>query len=145
MFSIGAHSQTFKEVSSDWGIHHVAEFPIFLGVWKISLPGSLNVAWPFAKWVGPMMAIIASISIVITAGYILRMIRRVFFGDVPEEHEHLLTPTRVTDKIALVMLASILIILGAVWLANCADICNEMQILRKYFGNEIRYLRRKIY
>jgi len=45
----------------------IAEFPIFLGVWRV-------------QW---LVAVIASISIVITAAYIMINIRKVFFGELP--------------------------------------------------------------
>ena len=44
----------------------VAEFPIFMGVWQ-------------AQW---LVAVIASISIVITAAYIMMNIRKVFFAEL---------------------------------------------------------------
>jgi len=74
----------------------VAEFPIFMGLWQ---------AYP---WV----AIIAAISIVITASYILRIIGQVFFGEMPENLVGHLHNVRVLDKIALVLLSAILIIVG---------------------------------
>lgn len=74
----------------------VAEFPIFMGLWQ---------AYP---WV----AIIAAISIVITASYILRIIGQVFFGKIPENLVGHLHNVRVLDKVALVLLSAILIIVG---------------------------------
>jgi NADH-quinone oxidoreductase subunit M len=74
----------------------IAEFPIFMGVWKIK----------------PYIAIIGGISIVITASYIIRIITSVFFGKMPEEyadHIHDVTPL---DKVALVLLSAILIGVG---------------------------------
>jgi NADH-quinone oxidoreductase subunit M len=74
----------------------VAEFPIFMGLW-----GSY-----------PWIAIAAVISIVITASYIIRIVGKVFFGELPEEfieHAHDVT---ALDKIALVFLSSILVIVG---------------------------------
>ncbi len=47
----------------------IAEFPIFMGLWTSY----------------PWVAIIAAISIVITASYIIRIIGRVFFGELPQE------------------------------------------------------------
>ena len=75
----------------------IAEFPIFMGVWKDS-PG-----WPC--WI----AIIAAISIVITASYIIRIIGRVFFGKLPEEFEGHVHDVTVLDKVALVFLSAIMI------------------------------------
>jgi len=74
----------------------VAEFPIFMGVWKFR----------------PYIAIIAGVSIVITASYIIRIITGVFFGKMPEtyaDHIHDVTPL---DKVALVLLSAILIGVG---------------------------------
>jgi NADH-quinone oxidoreductase subunit M len=74
----------------------VAEFPIFLGVWQ-------------TQW---LAAVVASISIVITAAYILLVIRRVFFGEVPAELEGHITPIRVQDKVAMVMLCICMVGIG---------------------------------
>ncbi|MFN2196654.1 MAG: NuoM family protein [Anaerolineales bacterium] len=74
----------------------VAEFPIFMGVWSTY----------------PWIAIVAVISIVITAGYIIRIIRKVFFGSVPDDLEGHLHDVRVLDKVALVVLSVVLLVLG---------------------------------
>lgn len=74
----------------------VAEFPIFMGVWATQ----------------PWIAIVAVISIVITAGYIIRIIRKVFFGSVPDELEGHLHDVRALDKVALVVLSVVLLVLG---------------------------------
>ena len=74
----------------------IAEFPIFLGIWK-------------AQWV---MAIIAAISIVVTASYVLLVVRRVFFGKMPEALEGHIAPIRSLDKIALVLLMALMIGIG---------------------------------
>jgi len=76
----------------------VAEFPIFMGVWK-------------THW---LAAVIASISIVITAAYILLVIRRAFFGEVPAQLEGHIGPISVLDKVALVTLCLIMIALGVI-------------------------------
>ena len=74
----------------------VAEFPIFMGVWQ-------------AK---PWIAILASISIVITASYIIRIIGRVFFGKMPDEFSGHVGDVTALDKVALVFLTAILVLLG---------------------------------
>ncbi len=74
----------------------IAEFPIFMGVWQAS----------------PWIAVIAVISIVITASYIIRIIGKVFFGELPEEFNDHAHDVRVLDKVALVLLAVILIGVG---------------------------------
>lgn len=74
----------------------VAEFPIFMGVWK-------------TNWIA---AVLASISIVITAAYVLLAIRKAFFGEVPAQFEGHIGPISVLDKVALVTLCVIMISLG---------------------------------
>jgi NADH-quinone oxidoreductase subunit M len=74
----------------------VAEFPIFMGVWLVK----------------PWVAILASISIVITASYIMLVIRKTFFGDVPAELEGHIEPISPLDKVALVFLSLIMIVIG---------------------------------
>jgi|WetSurSiteA1Bulk_404760.scaffolds.fasta_scaffold00333_11 NADH-quinone oxidoreductase subunit M len=74
----------------------VAEFPIFMGVWQ-------------AK---PIIAIVASISIVITASYIIRIIGRVFFGPMSEEFDHHIGDVNALDKVALAVLCLIMITIG---------------------------------
>jgi len=74
----------------------IAEFPIFLGVWG-------------RQW---LVAVIASISIIITAGYIMRNIRQVFFGEVPEKFEGHLTDITILDKVAITTLCLFMIIIG---------------------------------
>jgi len=74
----------------------VAEFPIFMGVWG-------------AQW---LVAVIASISIVITAAYIMRNIRQVFFAKMPEKLEGHMTDVTVLDKVAIVTLCAFMIVIG---------------------------------
>ena len=74
----------------------VAEFPIFMGVWKTY----------------PWIAIVAVISIVITASYIIRIIGKVFFGNLPAEFVDHVHDVTVLDKVALVFLSAILILVG---------------------------------
>jgi NADH-quinone oxidoreductase subunit M len=74
----------------------VAEFPIFLGLWQAQ----------------PIVAIIAVLGIVITAGYVMRVVRGVFFGEMPAEFEGHITPITTFDKIALVLLTGVLILVG---------------------------------
>jgi len=74
----------------------VAEFPIFMGVWG-------------RQW---LVAVIASISIVITAAYIMRNIRQVFFGELPEKFEGHLTDVTVLDKVAIAVLCFFMVVIG---------------------------------
>jgi NADH-quinone oxidoreductase subunit M len=81
----------------------VAEFPIFMGVWNHD-----NRLITFE----PLVAIIAVVSIVITAAYILRIVGRVFFGKMPEEFVDHVGDVTVLDKVALVFLCVLMIGLG---------------------------------
>jgi NADH-quinone oxidoreductase subunit M len=74
----------------------IAEFPIFMGLWRYQ----------------PWIAIVAVISIVITASYIIRIIGRVFFGQLPEEFVGHVRDVTVLDKVALGTLSLILIVVG---------------------------------
>ena len=74
----------------------VAEFPIFLGVWK-------------EQW---LVAVISSISIIITAAYILLNIRKVFFGKMPEKFEGHLTDITILDKVAITTLCLFMVLIG---------------------------------
>jgi NADH-quinone oxidoreductase subunit M len=74
----------------------IAEFPIFLGLWNSY----------------PWIAIVAAISIVITASYIIRIVGKVFFGSLPAAFDGHVHDVTVLDKVALVFLAAILIVVG---------------------------------
>jgi len=74
----------------------IAEFPIFLGLWQRQ----------------PVVALIAALGIVITAAYIMRVVGRVFFGTMPAEFEGHIGAITIQDRIALVILAGILILVG---------------------------------
>jgi NADH-quinone oxidoreductase subunit M len=74
----------------------IAEFPIFMGLWRYQ----------------PWIAIVAAISIVITASYIIRVISQVFFGKVPDEFVGQFGDVTILDKVALVFLSGVLIVLG---------------------------------
>ena len=74
----------------------IAEFPIFLGVWKV-------------HW---YVAVIASISIIITAAYVMLVVRRVFFGTMPEKLEGHVGPVTALDKLAVGTLCTFMIGIG---------------------------------
>ena len=76
----------------------VAEFPIFMGIWK-------------TQW---LVAVVAAISIVITAAYVLRVVLRVFFGKLPKEYENHITPIKTQDKVALILLMTLMIGIGII-------------------------------
>lgn len=74
----------------------IAEFPIFLGLWNSY----------------PWIAIVAAISIAVTAAYIMRAIGRVFFGEVPAELEGHMHDIKISEKIALGVLCAFMIGIG---------------------------------
>jgi NADH-quinone oxidoreductase subunit M len=88
----------------------IAEFPIFMGVWGADKPWTNANAF-FANdksWI----AIVAVISIVITAAYIIRLIRKVFFGELPAELEGHIHDVTTSEKVALGMLSLVLVVVG---------------------------------
>jgi NADH-quinone oxidoreductase subunit M len=74
----------------------IAEFPIFMGVWQSH----------------PIVALIAVISIVITAAYILRAVSRLFFGDIPSDLAGHLHDISRSEKVALGLLSFVLVAVG---------------------------------
>ncbi|PKN85101.1 MAG: NADH-quinone oxidoreductase subunit M, partial [Chloroflexi bacterium HGW-Chloroflexi-7] len=76
----------------------VAEIPIYLGAWKTM----------------PLVAIISAISIVVTAAYILLVVRRVFFGETPEPIRAGLSDISIMDKIVVVGLSLLMILIGLI-------------------------------
>ncbi len=74
----------------------VAEFPIFMGAWQVA----------------PLVAIIAVVGILVTAAYILLVVRRVFFGKLPEGCEEVSLDVSVRDKIVIGLLATLMISIG---------------------------------
>ena len=74
----------------------IAEFPIFMGAW--------------ASY--PLVAILAVVSIVITAAYVLRAVSGVFFGEIPDNiKDHMHDVTR-SEKLALGLLCLVLVGVG---------------------------------
>ena len=74
----------------------VAEFPIFMGAWQAM----------------PWVAIIAILGVIITAAYILRVITKVFFGELRPELDALVGDITLLDKAALVLLMVFMIGIG---------------------------------
>jgi len=75
----------------------IAEFPIFMGLWAGGYP---------------LIAIIAVISIAVTAAYVMRAISRVFFGELPVELEGHMRDIQPSEKLALGLLCLIMIAIG---------------------------------
>jgi NADH-quinone oxidoreductase subunit M len=79
----------------------VAEVQIFMGVWLA------RGVQPWYLWV----AILSALGILFTAAYVLRVVQRVFFGELKPEFANLPGITTL-DKIALGILCAILIVVG---------------------------------
>lgn len=91
----------------------VAEFPIFLGVWQggsLNLNGTVFGLNPAGYY--PIIAILSALGIIVTAGYILRAVGSVFFGEYDEHHWHDMRPLLAIDKVALVGFVVVLIVIG---------------------------------
>jgi NADH-quinone oxidoreductase subunit M len=73
----------------------VAEFHVFVGTWRAY----------------PLIAILAAPGIFITAAYVLRMVQMVFLGKLKPEYEGLPRASNF-EKVALFMLAAVLILVG---------------------------------
>jgi NADH-quinone oxidoreductase subunit M len=74
----------------------VAEFPIFMGAWKVA----------------PAVALVAVLGIIVTAGYILLVLRRVFFGEMPEALRTTVGDVGVLDKAVIIFLSVIVVAIG---------------------------------
>ncbi len=74
----------------------VAEFPIFMGAWKAT----------------PPVAVVSVLGIIITAGYILLVVRRVFFGELPESLADTVGDVSLLDKLTIGLLSLIMIVIG---------------------------------
>jgi NADH-quinone oxidoreductase subunit M len=91
----------------------VAEFPIFLGVWRggaLDMPNTVLGLNPAQYY--PLIAILAATGIVITAAYILRAVGKVFFGEYDAHKWHDMRPLLAIDKFTLVVFSLVLIAIG---------------------------------
>jgi len=91
----------------------VAEFPIFLGVWN---GGTMNLSETVLGMnpadYYPIIAILASLGIIITAAYVIRAIGRVFMGNYDGQKWHDMRPLIALDKVALLGFVVILVVIG---------------------------------
>jgi NADH-quinone oxidoreductase subunit M len=74
----------------------IAEFPIMMGAWQAA----------------PLVAIIAILGVLVTAAYILLVLRRVFFGELDAEYATQVGDVSPQDKIVIGLLVVIMIALG---------------------------------
>ena len=91
----------------------IAEFPIFLGVWKGSALNITNAVWGLNPSTYYQIVAIASVlGIIITAAYLLRAVSDVFFGEYDEHEWHDMRPILAIDKAVLIMFCVLLIVIG---------------------------------
>jgi NADH-quinone oxidoreductase subunit M len=85
----------------------IAEIPIYLGLWRVQ----------------PVAAVAAAIAVVVTAAYILLIVRRVFFGTLPDEFERTVSGISRKETLALVFLMLFLIGMGLypAWIAPVVE------------------------
>ncbi|MGB7536964.1 MAG: NADH-quinone oxidoreductase subunit M [Anaerolineales bacterium] len=97
----------------------VAEFPVFLGVWQAQ----------------PAAAVAAALGIIVTAAYILLVVRRVFFGPISPEHDRTVTRIAIKDSFALIILMLFLIGMGVypAWIAPLVE--SGVQPILRILGN----------
>ncbi len=74
----------------------IAEFPIMMGVWQVA----------------PWAAMIAILGVLITAAYILLVVRRVFFGQAGSEYAQQSMNIHIQDKIVIALLVGVIVLLG---------------------------------
>ncbi len=79
----------------------IAEVQVFLGLWRAA-----SLAWWY-----PLVAIVSAVGILGTAAYILRVVQKVFFGEMKPAYADL-PRVRVLDSVALVMMSAVLIVGG---------------------------------
>jgi len=91
----------------------VAEFPIFVGLWKGPVFSPAEVGWftDTFNYYG-LIALIAVLGIIVTAAYVLRVVGQVFFGAFDEQRFPHISAITIYDKMALVLLVFWLILLG---------------------------------
>jgi NADH-quinone oxidoreductase subunit M len=92
MFIIGG----FSSMGMPGTAGFFAEFNIFLGVWERF----------------PLVAVLAGIAIPITAAYILRVVRQVFFGEVRNPEFHRLPKLTWQEYTSGAILATLVIVMG---------------------------------
>jgi NADH-quinone oxidoreductase subunit M len=83
-------------------------------VWRgpVVDPGTLNLVFLPTFNYYPLIAIGAALGIIVTAGYVLNVVQRVFFGEFDVKHFSGVADVTLIDKTALVLLCSVLIVVG---------------------------------
>jgi NADH-quinone oxidoreductase subunit M len=103
----------------------IAEFPIFMGGWRAGQEIGSYYTW---------MTIISAIAIVITAGYLLIAVQKVFFGEISEEHDHHVGDVRVVDKVALSVLSVTIVAVGLFPVLMAPQVQSGIEAVLKVIG-----------
>lgn len=112
------HTRQLPELG---GLAHVFPFAALLfligGFSSMGMPGTAGFFAEFNIFVGvwqrfPIVAILAAVSIPITAAYILRVTRQVFFGEVPDPHFWELPKLTWQEYAAGTILATLILAVG---------------------------------
>jgi NADH-quinone oxidoreductase subunit M len=109
----------------------VAEFPIFMGSWQM---GAQATTPSWIAGIYPYLTIISAIAIVITAGYLLIAIQRVFFGEISEEHDHHVGDVTVLDKVAISTLSISILAVGLFPMLMDGQVSKGIEAVLKIVG-----------
>jgi NADH-quinone oxidoreductase subunit M len=86
-----------------WSTSFTAGWNAFFGWW----PAMGSQTWWY-PWIG----VISVLGVLVTAAYVLRVVRNVFFGPLPKAEYAELPPINALDKFSIVFLSAILIVIG---------------------------------
>ncbi len=113
-----AHTRYMPELG---GLAHqmprVAAAFVIAGLASLGLPGLINFVAEFLIFTGsyqvyPVLAVLSILSIVVTAAYVLRVAKWVFFGPSLKRWEHLPEATGV-EFVPIAILVGVLVVMGA--------------------------------
>jgi NADH-quinone oxidoreductase subunit M len=90
----------------------MAEYPIFAGLWAADENVVLRIGSFELTHYYKYIVVLAALAIVVTAAYVLRVSRQVFFGDFDAARYPEVGDIAVTDRIILLLLGAPLILIG---------------------------------
>ncbi len=126
------HKAHTREIAVFGGLAHqmprVAYGFMIAGLASLGLPGLYNFVAEFSIFTGaiqafPVQAVISVFAIVITAIYVLTVVKRVFFGPRKEEWDHM-TDAKGVELVPIIILCCTLILFG-VWPNLMMDLINN--------------------
>ncbi|MEN0065626.1 MAG: NADH-quinone oxidoreductase subunit M [Myxococcota bacterium] len=101
-----------------------AELLVFVGSWSIPAVLPEGVDQGYAHPFGPLWALVGILGAFLTAVYVLKAAREIFFGDGPPERFAALQDAVGTERVALWTLGACIVIFGA-WPRLLLDLVNE--------------------